>query len=77
MYSPAPAAQLLSHPNCSLDLDGTTEADIRGKLNLLLEELGKKGITESFTNITNRRKEMVTLSNGNIITLRWGKDAEW
>lgn len=74
LYSPAPAAHLLSKPNCSLDLDGTSEADVRDKLNMLMAELAKNGITEAFTNITDRSREVVTLSNGNTITIRWSKD---
>jgi hypothetical protein len=74
LYSPAPAAHLLSKPNCTLDLNGTTEADARDKLNGLMAELAKKGITEAYTNITDRDMEVITLSNANTITLRWSKD---
>jgi len=74
LYSPSEGATLLAVANCSLDLDGTSEKDAKDKLRALMVELGKKGIKESFTDITQRSREIITLNNGNKITLRWTKD---
>lgn len=69
--SSAETANLLTKVGCSATINETTEEKAYAKLSEILLHLKNSGVRDIFTNITKPKMAEVTLSNGNVITLRW------
>lgn len=69
--SVAETANLLTKMGCAATINEPTEAKAYERLGEIMDFLNKAGVREIYTNISRPKLAEVTLSNGNLLTLRW------
>ena len=73
LYSLTETSNLLRTDGCSAVINEVSEAKAIIRRDAILNALSTLGITATDT-AASERKQVITLSNGNLLTLRWNSD---